>query len=309
MPVFHSNFKMVNIWLFLLILMIWALSGCASTGKFPPLEKAREAYKDASADPDVKANAPVALYEAEKALEKAEMAKNLEEKRHLSYMAEKNAEMATALAAQKKAEKEMADLKREKEAVILESRQAETDQARTAAEISAREAQTAREDAMRLKAEAEAKAREAQEALAKAAQLESELANLKAVKTDRGMVLTLGDVLFATGKAELAPGAKQTIDNLAAFLDKYPDRKVMIEGHTDSTGSTELNLDLSERRAQSVKIALLERGISFDRIGTVGYGKERPIASNDTPAGRQQNRRVEIVILNPNEPTAGKNNP
>jgi outer membrane protein OmpA-like peptidoglycan-associated protein len=297
MPIFYSNFKIMTMWLFSIVLIIGLISGCASTEKFPPLERARAAYSTAEANPDVKANAPVALYEADKALKKAEMADDLDKKKHLSYLAEKKSEMAVALAEKKKAENEMALLKKEKERVILESHMTEAEQART-------EALTAREESMRLKAEAEAKAREAEEALAKAAELEKELANLKAVQTDRGVVLTLGDVLFATGKAEMAPGAKQTMDYLAAFLNKYPDRKVLVEGHTDSTGSAELNLNLSERRAQSVKIALLERGIAFDRIDTIGYGKDKPIADNDTPSGRQQNRRVEIVISNPSEPVA-----
>ncbi|MDO9262976.1 MAG: OmpA family protein, partial [Desulfosalsimonadaceae bacterium] len=170
------------------------------------------------------------------------------------------------------------------------------------AATSALEALSAREEAMRLKSEAETKSLETQEALDRAAMLEAELAKLKAVKTDRGMVLTLGDVLFATGRAELAPGAMQTMNNLAAFLNKYTDRKILIEGHTDSTGSATLNQGLSERRAQSVKIALLGKGVSFDRIDTVGYGMDRPVAGNDTAAGRQQNRRVEIVISNPSEP-------
>ncbi len=295
MPALHFNFKIVSFWLFSIVLVAGLLSGCASKKKYPPLERARAAYMAAESNPEVKANAPVALYEAGKALEKAEIAGDLEEKRHLSYLAEKNAEIAVALAEQKKAEQEIEALKWEEERAILESRRLET---------SDRNARTAREEATKFKTEAEAKAREAQEALDRASQLESELANLKAVKTDRGMVLTLGDVLFASGKAELAPGAKQTMDNLAAFLDKYPERNVQIEGHTDSTGSTELNLDLSERRAQSVKIALLERGISFDRINAVGFGEDKPIASNDTAGGRQQNRRVEIVILNQNEPAA-----
>jgi len=301
MPALHSNFKIVYIWLFSIILLSGLLSGCASSGKFLPLERAREAYSKAEANPDVKTNAPVALYEAGEALKKAEQADDMEEKEHLSYLSEKKSELAVALAEQKQAEKEMALLKQEEESAILESRRTETEQARSAAAASARETLAAREDAMRLKSEADAKALEAQEALDRAAQLESELAKLKAVKTDRGVVLTLGDVLFATGKAELAPGATQTMDYLAAFLNKYPDRKVLIEGHTDSTGSASLNQGLSERRAQSVKTALMGRGISFDRIDTVGYGMDRPVASNDTAAGRQQNRRVEVVISNPSE--------
>jgi outer membrane protein OmpA-like peptidoglycan-associated protein len=341
MPVLHSNFKTIKIWLFSIILLTGLLIGCASNEKFPPLESARQAYSNAEANPDVKTNAPVAFYEAGKALEKAEKAENLDEKQHISYLAEKNSEMAVALAEQKKAEKEMSLLKKEKGEVILESRRVEMEQAKSAAATSAGDARAAREESMKLKTEAEtktrdamaareevmklkteaeaeaktraareetmqlkteAKAREAQESQAKAAQLETELANLKAVKTDRGMVLTLGDVLFDSGKSDLAPGARQTMDYLAAFLNKYPDRKVQIEGHTDSTGSAELNQNLSERRAQSVKIALLKKGVSFDRITTVGYGKDRPVTSNDTPSGRQQNRRVEIVISNPNDP-------
>jgi outer membrane protein OmpA-like peptidoglycan-associated protein len=305
MAVFHSTFKTVALQLLSVIIISGLLSGCASSRKYPPLERARAAYIAADANPEVKADAPVAFYEAGKALEKAEQAKDLEEKRHLSYLAEKKVEIAVAMAEQKKTEKEIEVLKWEEERAILESRRIES---------SDRETRTARAEAMkfkteadRLKFEAETKAREADEAQGRAAQLESELSDLKAVKTDRGMVLTLGDVLFASGKAELAVGAKQTIDNLAAFLDKYPDRKVVIEGHTDSTGSTELNLDLSERRAQSVKIALLERGISFDRIDAVGFGEDKPIADNATPEGRQQNRRVEIIILNPDEPAALKN--
>lgn len=288
MPALHSKFKIATIWLLSIIFIAGLLSGCASKKKYPPLERARAAYIAAESNPDVKANAPIAFYEAGKALENAEIAGDPEEKRHLSYLAEKNAEIAVTLAEQKKAEKEITVLKWEEERAILESRRAEAIGSKTR---SAREA-------------AEAKALEAQESLDRAAKLESELADLKAVKTDRGMVLTLDDVMFASGKAELASDAGQTIDNLAALLDNYPDRNVMIEGHTDSTGSAELNLDLSERRAQSVKIALLEKGISFDRIGAVGFGEDKPIADNETPEGRKQNRRVEIVILNKGEPAA-----
>ena len=107
----------------------------------------------------------------------------------------------------------------------------------------------------------------------------------------------MGDVLFATGKATLYPGAIGTINKLANFLKKYSDRKVLIEGHTDSVGSEEYNLGLSAKRADSVREQLVAEGISPERIFTKGYGEKYPEASNDTPAGRQQNRRVEVVIL------------
>ena len=126
--------------------------------------------------------------------------------------------------------------------------------------------------------------------------LRSELEALQAVDTDRGMVITLGDVLFSTGKADLQPGAMSTIERLALFMAEYPAKTVLIEGYTDDVGSENFNLGLSERRAASVRDALLAAGVSPLRISTIGYGEARPIASNSTPEGRQLNRRVEIVI-------------
>ncbi len=112
-------------------------------------------------------------------------------------------------------------------------------------------------------------------------------------------MLTLGDVLFATGRATLMPGGLQTVDRLANFLQKYPDRNVLIEGHTDSVGRAEYNMGLSQRRADAVRKALMDRGIGAERITTKGYGESYPVASNKTAAGRQENRRVEVVVLNP----------
>jgi OmpA-OmpF porin, OOP family len=145
-------------------------------------------------------------------------------------------------------------------------------------------------------AEAERRGQEAREASLRAQTLEQELADLKAKKTDRGLVLTLGDVLFDTGKATLKPGAYATIERLAAALKDVPARKVMIEGHTDSVGSEDYNQQLSQNRALSVQTALLERGVQSNQITTLGKGESTPIASNDDPGGRQQNRRVEMIF-------------
>jgi len=145
-------------------------------------------------------------------------------------------------------------------------------------------------------AEARRRATQAKVAEQRANALEQELAELKAKKTDRGMVLTLGDVLFDTGLATLKPGAYGTIDRLASVLKQAPDRRVMIEGHTDSVGSDEYNQGLSERRAMAVQTALLERGVQANQITAVGKGKHYPVASNDNAAGRQQNRRVEMIF-------------
>ncbi len=126
--------------------------------------------------------------------------------------------------------------------------------------------------------------------------LEDELRALKARKTDRGMVLTLGNVLFATNEAMLLPPAWETIDRLAAVLRKYPYKTVEIEGHTDNTGTAAYNLSLSQRRANAVRHALLARGITPNRVETVAFGQSRPVATNSTAQGRQQNRRVDIII-------------
>lgn len=124
----------------------------------------------------------------------------------------------------------------------------------------------------------------------------SQLADLQAKETDRGTVVTLGSVLFATGRSELLPGAMQSVDRLAEYLQGNPDKTVVIEGHTDSTGSDSTNLRLSQERADAVRMALITRGIVAGRIVATGLGSSRPVASNDTAAGRQQNRRVEIII-------------
>jgi len=142
----------------------------------------------------------------------------------------------------------------------------------------------------------EARNNEAKLAQQRALQMEQEMKELRAKQTDRGMVLTLGDVLFDTGKATLKPGAYPTIDRLAKVLNESKDRRVMIEGHTDSTGSDQTNMALSQQRAMAVQAALMERGVSGSQIAAVGKGEGVPVASNDNASGRQQNRRVEMIF-------------
>ena len=143
--------------------------------------------------------------------------------------------------------------------------------------------------------EAEAQARAAEQA--KGAALAKELASLRAQQTDRGLVLTIGDVLFDAGKTSVGPGAQRSIDKLAEFLKTYPKRNVLIEGHSDSLGNEEFNLKLSQQRADAVRDLLVARGITSQRIRTKGYGAKFPIVDNDTSVGRQQNRRVEVLVL------------
>ena len=192
----------------------------------------------------------------------------------------------------------------ERDRMQLEAQARQIEQTRQLAEARAREAEARAREVEQARLQAEQQARDAEQARAAAlaaqaqsAALSRELAELQAQETERGVVMTIGDVLFATGRAEVAPGAQRSIDKLADFLKQYPTRNVLIEGHTDSTGSPESNLNLSGQRAEAIKTLLVARGVSADRVTTKGYGMQYPLVTNDTAEGRQQNRRVEIVIL------------
>jgi outer membrane protein OmpA-like peptidoglycan-associated protein len=311
------------------LLPVVLIVGCASSKQEhatrAQLERARFAYRQAEADPNVQAYAQLRLGEAQRAIQAAEAAKDLEERQHLAYIAEKRAMIASIAAATTKTEQDAMQLSRESSAVLLQKRDRELKAARAemakgreaeqmrmpgearprAADSSAREAEQARMQAeqarlqaeqARTQAEAEAKARAAEQA--KAAALMKELSELRAQQTDRGLVLTVGDVLFAVGKAEVAPGGQRSIDQLAQFLKTYSRRRVLIEGHTDNTGNEDFNVKLSQQRADAVRSLLVARGVAPERIATRGHGPKYPIVENDTPAGRQQNRRVEILVLN-----------
>ncbi len=126
--------------------------------------------------------------------------------------------------------------------------------------------------------------------------------SLNARQTDRGTLVTFGDVLFATDKAELNSNGLANINKLAQYLQENPERKVIVEGYTDSTGTASHNQSLSERRAGSVRAALVKMGVDPARIVAQGYGKEYPVADNSSTSGRAMNRRVEVTISNDNQP-------
>jgi outer membrane protein OmpA-like peptidoglycan-associated protein len=176
--------------------------------------------------------------------------------------------------------------------VLLEARTREAQNAADQARAEQQKAEAAKQEALSAQAQAE-------QARAEAADMQKQLSDLQAKQTDRGMVLTLGDVLFDTNQATLKPGAQSQLDRLASFMQKNEGTKVIIEGHTDSRGSDSYNQELSQRRAQAVADALAANGIDRSRVEAVGRGKALPVASNDTAAGRQQNRRVEIVFSDP----------
>ena len=266
------------------------------------LEQARENYQQMQRDPQTSAQAPVASYEASQALRRTEQAweqtGNEEEVTHLAYLTNRRVEIARETARQKAAEAEAQQLKQDREKVLLETRTREADRAKQLAESRARDVQLAQQ-------EAEARARETQEAQTKAQaatdraeELEKRFAELKAKQTERGFELTLSDVLFEFDKANLKPGSARSLTSVAEFLRENPQRKITIEGYTDNLGSDSYNLELSQRRADSVRDFLVQNGIGADRITARGLGEEYPVASNEIQAGRQQNRRVQIIIVN-----------
>jgi outer membrane protein OmpA-like peptidoglycan-associated protein len=298
------------------------LVACASVPVTnPKLDEARALYSRAAADADAARSAPLELRGAQEALMRAETAFKAGEDAaivdHHAYLARQRS--ATALQAGEiaRSEQAVAASAGQRERILMEARTREADQARLQAGIDRSESERARMQAEKDRAESERarmqaqtasadaeqarKAAEAQLAAAQAAQadsakLQKQLAELEAKQTDRGLVLTLGDVLFDSGRAELKPGAARTVDRLATFMRDHPERSLEIEGYTDSVGSDALNMTLSQRRADAVRSSLLSRGIESSRITTSGLGKASPVASNDTAEGRQRNRRVEIVI-------------
>jgi outer membrane protein OmpA-like peptidoglycan-associated protein len=172
----------------------------------------------------------------------------------------------------------------ERQKILLSARENEADKA-------VAQAQAAQADAQNAKAQTA-------EAQAESQRLAAQLENLQASQTSRGIVLTLGDVLFDTGKAQLKPGAQRSIDQIAAFLTENPERRVQVEGFTDSQGTNDYNLELSQSRADAVAMAIIQRGIDAQRVRALGYGEDYPKAGNTDAGSRQLNRRVEIVVSN-----------
>jgi outer membrane protein OmpA-like peptidoglycan-associated protein len=270
----------------------------------PALEQARENHQQMQRDPQVSAQAPVASYEATQALRRTEQAwektSDESEVTHLAYLSNRRVEIARETAQQKAAEAEAERLKQEREKFVLETRTREAERAKQLAESRARDVQLAQQEAEARARETQEAQRKAQAATDRAEELEKRFAELNAKQTERGFELTLSDVLFEFDKATLKPGAARSLSSVAEFLRENPQRKITIEGYTDNVGSDAYNMELSQRRADSVRDFLVHNGISGARIAARGLGEEYPVASNETQAGRQQNRRVQIIIADEN---------
>jgi outer membrane protein OmpA-like peptidoglycan-associated protein len=262
----------------------FSLAACGSTDTPPPtLTAAQAAYSSAANDPAVARQAALELQQAQQSLARAEQLwrsdAGREDVDHAAYLAERRAEIAEQTARLKSAQQQVRHADATRTQALLGARTAEAQQAQQ----QAKQAQ-----------------QQAQQAENRADQLQQQLDKLESSPADTGPVLlTLGGIMFDVDSANLKPGAYRTIDRIATFLKEHPRRTVTIGGYTDATGSAAYNEQLSRSRADSVRAALMQDGVAPARIVARGYGESAPVATNDTAAGRQLNRRVEVAISGP----------
>ena len=298
------------------------------------LREARSTVRAAESDPNVVAGAPVELRRAADSLDRANRASANDEPRmtidHYAYVATRQAQMAMAIGAAKyneaairsaevdreraradiraleaQAARADASVQRTQAAIALQQAsesQQQADSARRQAELARQQAEAARQQASALQSEALSSRAQAADAAARAEALRRELAELEAMRTDRGRVVTLGDVLFEFNRAEVRPVARTRLEKLATFLNEFPERRVLIEGYTDNIGGAAYNEQLSARRAEAIRAQLALLGVDPQRMNAVGYGMDYPVASNSTDTNRALNRRVEVIISEDSQP-------
>ncbi len=263
------------------------ITACASNKIDHPTVSQSESHFSKVADSAlVKSNAPIAYDNAEKALDelkkRAKAGAEESELKHLAYVSQRESSIAQQQAELTLAEKTISQAEINRKDMIIAIKEQEAEDAKQLASKFANQAIDARRQLQLTKEEK--------------ARMESMLAEFKAKETERGLVLTLDNILFELNKATLKPGSERSVEKLAKFLQEYPERNLLIEGFTDSTGEASYNKELSKERAKAIKVALQSLGIESDRIGVKGYGEKFPVATNETKTGRQLNRRVEIVI-------------
>lgn len=274
-----------------------AIAGCASHKDSKTLSDLEQQYDQLASQPYVNEYAPVALKEAEEAITTV---KKLEEEgdktliKHHQYLAQLKLDTALAVAKHKRAEAAIGNAEVRRKDALLNAKEQEVDSLRNRAAVAEYKA-----------SQSEAAAREM---AAKAEALAKTLQDFSAKQSERGLVLTMGNILFELNKSTLKSGAERSLEKVAAFLTEYPNRSVLIEGFTDSLGTAEYNQDLSERRAETVLNELQRLGINSSRLTSKGYGEDYPVASNATEAGRQQNRRVELIIANEDQTSVSPRN-
>ncbi|AKS42709.1 OmpA family protein [Wenzhouxiangella marina] len=311
-----------------------ALAACAPPPREDTaLDNLRADLEQFRANTTLSSLVPLALADAERAVREASVeGLNDIELAHYILIAEKRLEIARASAFRAQAQSEINQLEAERTELLLRASRLEVEQARREAEQARMESTAVREEIERTRRDAmtaeelreeasrrEAAAREEAEAarrLAEAQANEIELARREAElateaadslrrrlelmelrQTDRGVVVTLGDVLFEVGQTNLQPEARTNLEDVVELLQSEPDKRIRIEGHTDSSGPADVNQRISLERAEAVRDELAAMGIDAGRIQAVGMGEDFPIASNDTADGRSRNRRVDVILL------------
>lgn len=275
------------------------------------LDQARRDYQAVRNDPRAQGHAAQELKRATGAMNRANAAWNerasLAQVNHLSYLASQRSAIVRASIDTRAALDTVDAAAAQRRRLQLAARTQEADTAQRDAAAAQQATLSAQRDtalAERATADARSAATQAQqltqEALERNRLLEERLRELDARPTPRGLVVTLGDVLFDVDHSALRPEGLLLVKRLALVLNEFPQRNALVEGHTDSTGSDDHNQALSSQRAEAVRSALLQQGVASPRISAQGYGESAPLSSNDTAAGRQMNRRVEIVLSDDN---------
>ncbi len=253
-------------------------------------------------------------------------------RQHLSYIAERRLDIAVAASEVGASQRRLAELEREHDQILLQASRREAELSRLEGEklrlqslaqaeaaeraqreatlaqaasaesaadaVSARaEAEQARRVASAQSAEAGLARREAELAMAAADSLRVQMQSLKAKQESRGLVMTLGESVFAPGQSDMRSEAMKNLDAVIDFVNQDTSRQIRIEGHTDSRGSANMNQVLSQKRAEALKQALIDRGVDTGRIIALGRGADVPVVTNDSEAGRGRNRRVEVILI------------
>ena len=277
------------------------LTACANNlTELAEVEEARQSWDELSANPNKDEYAPIAYDIAKEEVQKLErMIDDGAAEKFVfqqAYITNRKIDIAQANIREAMARDLIDSSDERRQLIVLKARERELQAAKRRAEELQVEVMQSKAEADAVRMEAMAQREQADEMKQRAMDLQNQVANLKAKETDRGLVLTLDNILFEVGNSELKPGASRTLDKIADFLSDQPDQSVIVEGFTDSTGSDDFNMQLSQERAASVRRYLVSQGIDRSQITARGYGEQYPVASNDTTVGRQQNRRVEIVL-------------
>ncbi len=294
---------------FTLLTLTAALVACSALPeRNSSLDRARGRFNAAQRDPQVTTLASAELQQAEDTLGRADKAWTNKEPEstvdHLAYLAAQRVVIAQEVASSRASQAITAGAaaERDKVRLALRTREVELAQQKVAAlqqSSAIKSADLAAADAVAVAAAQRNQAKQNSDT-ARISELESQIKELNGQQTERGYVITLGDVFFESGAANLISNNTDYMVKLANAFKRSPKLRASIEGHADSTGSASANYDLSQRRASAVMSALLALGVSADQLNTQAFGEERPVASNDTATGRQMNRRVEIVFARQN---------